>query len=216
MCGPPDREGLCAGACRSEWDKCALKERLSDNTETVTTPVTSVKKKNLSLGWPFTFSPSDRIPHSCFSQSSRLKLLRAGLKSSVYIVITEWFEGSTVLQLSQPTKCSFWTVISWGREICIADGNWSDALQCAHFSQFKSKAIYGLLGCPDNQWKVNTAYNSLNVWIHILVGVIFSEDNTWKLVLLNMGFALKEKHICHEENEFQHRLLTDRMNIHRM
>lgn len=36
------------------------------------------------------------------------------------------------------------------------------------------------------------------------------------IVLMNMGFALKEKHICHEENEFLHRLLTDRMNIHRM
>lgn len=36
------------------------------------------------------------------------------------------------------------------------------------------------------------------------------------IVLMNMGFTLKEKHICHEENEFQHRLLTDRMNIHRM
>lgn len=44
MCEPPDREGLCACACRSERDKCDLNEGLSDNTETVTTPVTSVKK----------------------------------------------------------------------------------------------------------------------------------------------------------------------------
>lgn len=37
-----------------------------------------------------------------------------------------------------------------------------------------------------------------------------------RLFLMNIGFALKKKLSFHAENEFQHRLLTDRMNIHTM